>query len=234
MDKVEKLDKKIRFQKNVEQTFDAITAIILAIIIIYGGFVLYDMLKLARDGYDTVPDMSYARLSKINPDLVAWLKMEGTHINHPVVQGKDNFEYLDINFYRQAYVGGTLFLDVRNKRDFSDQYNIIHGHHMDMGAMFGDLGKYLEKEFFDKHTTGLLKTPFGNYDLKVVGVGVINAYDNVLEPNTANAAILSQKCKHVRNFKQCKILALSTCTANLNDDRTVVFCRMKPNGDIWK
>ena len=43
--------------------------------------------------------------------------------------------------------------------DFNDWYNLIYGHHMDNGAMFGDIDKYRDKDFFNSHQKGVLQTP---------------------------------------------------------------------------
>ncbi len=37
----------------------------------------------------------------------------------------------------------------RNERKFIDSYSLLYGHHMDNGAMFGDVMNYKEKEYFE-------------------------------------------------------------------------------------
>lgn len=46
-----------------------------------------------------------------------------------------------------------------NKKDFSDNYNLVYGHHMANGGMFGDVVSFTEKSYFDKHKTGELYLP---------------------------------------------------------------------------
>ena len=103
-------------------------------------------------------------------------------------------------------------------KDLSDPYNIIHGHHMAAGAMFGGLDRFLEKEYLEQHRTGKLITPEREYSLRAISAGVYDAYDGrIFGPGIVPEA-----------FKErAPVLALSTCTEEMNDDRTVVFFEMK-------
>lgn len=180
-------------------------------------------IQLVAKGLGSGDAPDFENLCAINKDTVAWLSIEDTAIAHPVVQGKDNFEYLDKAFTGEFYVGGTLFLDAGNKRDFSDAYNIIYGHHMAGGAMFGDLDRFLEPEYLKTHQKGLLQTPEWDWDLQVLKAGNYNAYDGRV---FSAGALLPLSLRSEKGSKQ-KILALSTCTDEMNDDRTVVFFRME-------
>ena len=86
---------------------------------------------------------SFDELQKINPDVCAWLTMNGTRIDGPIVQGENNEEYLNKDVYGEYSLAGTLFLDTRCSRDFGDFSGLVYGHHMEKHAMFGDLDLYL-------------------------------------------------------------------------------------------
>ena len=77
-----------------------------------------------------IPDIDFASLQEINPDIVGWLYCEDTPIHYPVVQGEDNSYYLKHLFDGTYNANGCLFLDSRVKNDFSEAYSIIYGHHM--------------------------------------------------------------------------------------------------------
>ena len=70
------------------------------------GFSYYDMYRFTRAGIGVVEYRDFAALRQINPDVAAWLTLDGTHVDHPVVKGTDNFEYLDRDFYGKTYAGG--------------------------------------------------------------------------------------------------------------------------------
>ena len=88
---------------------------------------------------------SFDDLQRINPDVCAWVTMDGTKIDGPIVQGDDNEEYLNKDVYGEYSLAGTLFLDTRCSRDFRDFNELIYGHHMEKHAMFGDRDLYLKR-----------------------------------------------------------------------------------------
>ena len=80
------------------------------------------------DGKQTVVD--FKALKKINPDIIAWIRIPDTSIDYPVVQGNDDSYYLTHTFKKAEHVAGAIFLDSDNSVDFSDDKNIIYGHNI--------------------------------------------------------------------------------------------------------
>lgn len=95
-------------------------------------------------------------LRELSDDAVAWLTVDNTRIDYPVMQGKTNEEYLNKDPYGEFSLSGSIFLDSRNDKSFGDEYSLIYGHHMEYEAMFGALDGYAGKAFFDAHKTGTL------------------------------------------------------------------------------
>lgn len=202
-----------------------------------------DMLKLKPD--KEKPDFS--KLCSINPDVCAWLTMDGTHIDYPVLQGETNLTYINRDIYGQFALAGSIFLDCQNAKDFTDSYNLLYGHHMDGGNMFGDLDLYKKSEFFEKHDTGTLLLPNKVYDLKVAAVLITGVSDErifqlqnwpqkwkdgqldyirsqalFVRDDVLNAL---EKCEHPQ------LISLTTCTSEFTDARTVVLAQMIPVED---
>lgn len=220
----------IQFRKwrRINTWIDRIILSVLLFLIIFIGSGLIDSLIFLEEGMRSVKYHSFPELMEINPDTAAWLIMDGTRIDNPVVKSSDNFDYLDKNFEGKFYAGGTLFLD-KDNMDFDEPYCIIHGHHMAGGAMFGDLEKYLNNGFFSKYRTGKLLTPEYDYDLEVFAAGVFNAYDRKIY--TAGERVpfgyVSRNADNVKHVGDTDhVLALSTCLDEMTDDRIVVFCAM--------
>lgn len=102
----------------------------------------------------------YQDLYAQNPDLVGWLRVEGTEIDYPVVQiEEDNSYYLRRGFDRLYSPGGTLFLDGRCRIGQDATANwLIYGHNMEDGSMFGTLTRYAEEDFYREHPTFVFDT----------------------------------------------------------------------------
>ena len=91
---------------------------------------------------------NFSQLMAMNPDVCGWIVMDHTGIDYPIVQGEDNFEYLDKDALGNPEISGSIFLDWQNNRKFTDPYMVLMGHHMQAGKMFGDLDKYSDETFF--------------------------------------------------------------------------------------
>lgn len=77
------------------------------------------------DEDDTIwPEVDFAILREINPDIVAWIYIEGTKINYPIVQGEDNSYYLKHLFSGEWNGSGCIFLDFQNDASFADRHSI--------------------------------------------------------------------------------------------------------------
>lgn len=202
-----------------------------------------DMMKLKPDKEN--PDFS--KLLAINPDVCAWLTMDGTSIDFPVLQGETNLTYINRDIYGKFALAGSVFLDSQNAKDFSDSYNLLYGHHMDGGAMFGDLDLYKKQEFFEKNDSGTLLLPDRVYDLKVAAVLITGVSDDHIfqlrnwpkEWETGQLDYIRSHAlfaredvlKELESSKRPQLISLTTCTSEFTDARTVVLAQMIPAED---
>lgn len=81
--------------------------------------------------------VKFEELKQKNSDTVAWLKVENTNIEFPVVQAKDNSYYLTYNFNKKYNVAGWVFADYKNKLNGTDKNIVVYGHNMRDDSMFG-------------------------------------------------------------------------------------------------
>lgn len=143
---------------------------------LYGYYRSY---KKAKDTYSKIAKenvkisknerkIDFKKLKSQNQDIAGWIYIRGTTIDYPIVQGKDNEEYLHQDFNKKKSSSGTIFLDNNCKKDFTSDNNIIYGHHMKNGTMFAQLLKFREKSFLKKHNEIMIFTPDRTIHLKVI------------------------------------------------------------------
>lgn len=90
--------------------------------------------------------IDFTKLEEINTDIFAWIKIEGTNINYPILQGKTDEYYLERNIYKKYNGNGSIFVDSSTKRDFSDDNTVIYGHNIRNGKLFANLNKIYKGE----------------------------------------------------------------------------------------
>jgi len=111
-----------------------------------------------------------AELSDVNPDVFAWIKIDGTNISYPVVKGKNNDYYLDHGADGNYLRSGSIFADYRCSTNMDNNRNtVFYGHNMTNDTMFGDVEKFLDENFF-RNTLIYIYTKDGIYVYKPFSV----------------------------------------------------------------
>ncbi len=168
----------------------------------------------------------------ITDEMVAWITMDDTNIDYPVMQGEDNYRFLNVNPYGEYSLSGSIFLDSRNSADFSDAYSILYGHHMEYGVMFGALDEYLDKNYLLSHSDGTLlvgRDHVKSHRVKAFASVKVNIFDKneIFDPEIENLDVFIRKNAKVYDDtvpKSDRVLALSTCTEPVSQNRLLVFC----------
>ena len=180
---------------------------------------------------------SFEELEEINPDIVAWIKIDNTPIDFPVVWNeRDNIKYLTRNYRGEYATAGAAFIDYRNN-SVNDQYTIIYGHRMSGDKMFSSVAKYHDSDFFYSHKKGTFYTPETTYDLEVIlaarpNVSETQIYNLLLYRNANLDTLLPLFGSDItirQNIKvepTDKLLLLSTCDKDANHFRNVILLKM--------
>ena len=182
---------------------------------------------------DRAPIVDFNGLHQQNPDIVGWIYSAGTMINYPVVQGKDNEEYLYRLANRTNNRNGSIFLDYQNDKGFQDSNSVLNGHNMKNGSMFASLMKYGKQEYYNEHPRIWLVTPDNTYSLELFA-GFITTSDSDVWQLTFSTEDDFTNWKSEMAKKSCfkssvtpaageKVVTLSTCTNNSDDERFVVL-----------
>lgn len=190
--------------------------------------------KVATSTKDERFTVDFDALRELNPDVVAWIRFdEPAIINYPIVQGKDNSEYLDKTFQGYENTVGTIFVNVDNSPDFTDKNTIVYGHRMNNKTMFNRLEEYKEEEFYKKYPVFYIYTPDGaEIKYQIYSVGIVKdtsegyayqfADDAAFEAFLQTTKEQSMYDTGVELTKDAQVVTLSTCTKDNNEDRLVV------------
>lgn len=90
--------------------------------------------------------VDFEELKKINQDVIGWIYIKNTDINYPILQTTDNEYYLKKSINKTYSSCGSIFLDCKTKKDFSEKNTVIYGHNLKNQKMFADLAKVYNGE----------------------------------------------------------------------------------------
>ena len=200
----------------------------------HGSFLTDELAMYKPDGNRP----TLADLMERNPDVRAWLTIDGTNIDYPMVQGEDNWEYLNKDVMGDFSLAGAIFLDSNNNADLSDPYNMIYGHHIEGGAMFSDVLEFRTASFFETYRTGTLWLAEDAYHVDIFACTEADAMDEVIyrDPHTVTRDELpsvleyitsrSVQTREVGITDEDPVIALSTCENAEGFERVLIFGKL--------
>ncbi len=185
----------------------------------------------------TQPNPTIQELAEIYPDARAWLTIDDTKIDYPVVQSTNNTHYVNYDMDGSFSLSGAIFLDYKNSGDFSDLYSIVYGHHMDLQAMFGGLDLFVDEDYLNSHTVGYLFLPECTEVLEIFAYISVDATDDYIfgtnlddpDQQAATIAYIEENATVYRDIglqSSDRIVALATCSTAGTNQRTVVLARI--------
>ena len=183
-----------------------------------------------------MPLMDFGGMQASNPDIIGWIAIDGIGVDYPLLQGADNSYYLNHTARKKANKLGALFMDYRVNRDFSDFYSVVYGHNMKSGRMFGRLVRIKEQETFGSVAEGMLYTPEKTYRLEIFAVVVTDVksdfYRYVFPDIASRGDHLQMIRENAMQYQEIgvtendRLIALSTCSYEYKDARTIVIARL--------
>lgn len=109
-------------------------------------------------------NVNFSELTKKNSDTAGWIQVNGTNINYPYVQAKDNDFYLNHSFDKSYNAAGWVFLDYRNDKDEYGRNNILYAHARLDYIMFGSLMWVVEPSWYTNTNNYVIKTSNNKYN----------------------------------------------------------------------
>ena len=104
-----------------------------------------------------------------NPDVYAWVSVDGTRIDYPIAQHPtDDSYYLSHDLDGNETYYGAIFTELVNTKTFNDSVTIIYGHAMVDDSMFGSLDYFADQQFFKDHTQITIDTLDHHYEYDII------------------------------------------------------------------
>ena len=229
----------LRFWKKLNELYGWLAIVFFGFIMLIGIWQCYDNYYIfEHSGNSDIlrykprshsADGTAAAENPITDEMVAWITIDGTNIDYPVMRGKDNTHFLNTDPCGEYSLTGSIFLDSRSSSDFSDEYSVIYGHHMDYGKMFGALDDFLSESYLESHSTGTLmlgRNGEKTCSLRVFAAMRVSAREKIVfdMDNNRIRQFIRSNAEVLTEESESRIVALSTCADADSVTRIVVFC----------
>ncbi|MBQ3308106.1 MAG: class B sortase [Bacilli bacterium] len=189
-----------------------------------------------RYGATSLNEINFSNLKATNPDVVAWLIVDSTNINYPIVQSGDNEYYLYHDINGVSKISGWTFMDYRNSYSMTDQNTIFYGHNLLNRTAFGSVANIFTDDWFDNSTHRIIVlTENGSYVYEVFSNYYIDPEVYYLQTNFSSKSsyqtfLDTLKSRSIYDYgvevtSDDKIITLSTCTDD-NTGRKVVHAKL--------
>ena len=187
-------------------------------------------------GQIDITNVNFEELKQVNTDVVAWIMVDGTSVNYPIVQSNDNDYYLNHDIVKSPKGSGWTFMDFRNSTDLSDSNTIFYGHNLLNKTAFGSLSNvFTDKWINSSNHYIVVKTESVTHIYEIFSRYVIEPEVYYLQTNFYNDTSYQQFLDTIKartNYDfgvsvttSDKIITLSTCSDD-NRGRKVIHAKM--------
>lgn len=182
--------------------------------------------------------VEYGEIYAKNPDLVGWIRIDGTALDNPVMQTPDNPNYyLDHDFDGNSSAWGAVYAREECDVNLPSDNITLYGHNMRDGSMFASLNSYTEKSTWENNPLIFFDTLYEYHVYKIFAVFKTSAnigegftYHNMIDAsNKADFDDFISTCKELSFYDTGitpeygdNVICLSTCEYTLNNGRLVV------------
>lgn len=160
--------------------------------------------------------INWNKLNEINNDIVAWIRIDGTNINYPILKDNENLKYLKRTYSGEYNSNGSIF--TLDENAFESKITTVYGHNMKNGLMFSQLSKYMDKKFLNEHKTFSIFTSKEEYRATIFSCYSTNVYE---EEKSIRDLEFEEEIKYYKknskhilqsDVKIKKIVKLCTCS----------------------
>ena len=227
--------------------FRTLLGLIMAAAAIYLAWLLYSQWKVDDNQRKQLEALAAQSGTGANPyadqfaqykDMVAWVRIDGTPIDYPVMQmpGRGDY-YLHHDLEGNESKLGVPYLQENCDLNASSNL-VIYSHNMKNGVMFGPISNYTTSSYWQEHPTILLTTESGTREYRVFAAIIVDVdaadafdyWDFVGSADLVSYQSFVQKIKQLALYDTGivpdsgkQILTLSTCEYSHTNGRLAVF-----------
>ncbi len=183
--------------------------------------------------------IDFSALQEKNPDVYAWIKIDGTTVDYPVCQSnEDDNYYLSHTWEKAEAADGAIFTQACNSKNFTDFNTVIYGHQMGEGVntMFHTLDRYLEEGYIEQYPNVVIYTPEHVLTYRIFAAVIyddrhlVNSFNYVMNDQRQEFLDSLKNSRDMRNrysdidsvSVEDRILSLSTCVTGESNHRLLV------------
>lgn len=181
--------------------------------------------------------IDFAALQQENPDIYAWIQVEGTDVDYPIVQhAEDNAFYLNHSVSGEEVIEGAIYTEDYNTLDFEDPNTVIYGHNMKNGTMFRTLHNFEDRDFFDEHRDITIYLPDEIRHYRIFAAYLYDSRHILQTYDFSDERIFERYLDEILSIrdmssfidssaeldKDSRIITLSTCYKGMKDKRYLV------------
>lgn len=199
--------------------------------------------RLEKTSLEQTPQDVLKKKFHQNPDVYAWLRVEGTKIDYPVAQHTTDDNYYlshDLNGAETYY--GAIFTELVNTKTFDDPVTIIYGHAMIDDSMFGSLDYLADQQFFNDNPLVTIETLEHRYEYEIMAahpytddhlfhnfqLGTRSGLNQYLDTLKERVETYGGAYRQLPiDSDQDRVLILSTCDAASDSHRYVVTAKLR-------
>ncbi|MGN0557069.1 MAG: class B sortase [Acutalibacteraceae bacterium] len=182
--------------------------------------------------------IDFAALKKVNPEVVAWIRVDGTDIDYPVMRpsAEDDDYYLNHNYKRDYTSAGEIYMEKKNNASFLSPVTVLYGHNWRNNGYFRPLYQFKDEDFFNKNRYIYIYTPQQTLKYEIYAAyeydsrHILNSFDfsdkevlmEYLESTLAPKSMTKNVKSGVSFDRNSRIITLSTCVEGVRSSRYLV------------
>ncbi|MDE6469832.1 MAG: class B sortase [Eubacterium sp.] len=184
--------------------------------------------------------IDFEALKAQNEDIYAWIKVDDTNVDYPIVQNPTDDEfYLKHTAEDKSWsASGAVYTELVNNKNFRDAVTLIYGHNGYGDTMFTTLHRFSDEDFFNSHPYFYIYTQDRKLTYQVVSAFKYDDRHIMNSFNFANLEELEEFQNYVQNptsslknvrtdldkpiNSSSKLVILSTCITNQKSSRYLI------------